>query len=289
MYKQIIFIVLTCIILFASCEKDIDIDMPQFEPSVVVEGYIVNGMNPIIVLSNNIEFTAESGIETYEESFIHNALVTITTNGTSTDTLVEIENTSPESGLTTYVYSSSKIRGEVGSQYELKIIAQGKSYKSKATIPEPVPIKEIWYEDNTESDDEDLKLVWVKIQDPVGINYYRYGSEINGKHGTQPEISTISDNAFDGGEYSKSIDSGLGNEESDMHGSVSGYFVVGDTITVKWLNVEKSYYDFWTSVDYKRSQSMNPMMSPTRIVGNIDGALGYWSGIGASVKSIVLE
>lgn len=288
MYKIIISSIIL-LVLFASCEKEIDIDMPEHTPSVVIEGYIINDMQPVVVLTNNIKYASESGIQTYEASFIHDALVTITTNNEKTDTLVEVENIDPESGLKTYIYSSPTLYGEVGSEYLLKVTVQGKSYSANAIIPEPVPIKEIWYEEHPDADNEDYKLVWVKIQDPVGINYYKYGSEVNGKHGPQPEISTIIDDAFEGQEYSKSIDSGLENEEDDMHGGVSGYFITGDTVTVKWLNVEKSYYDIWTSIDYKRTQSMNPFMEPTRIVGNIDGALGYWSGIGGSAKTIVLK
>jgi hypothetical protein len=129
----------------------------------------------------------------------------------------------------------------------------------------------------------------VKITDPVETNYYRYTSEVNGKHGPQPEISTISDKAFNGKEYKKAVDSGLENEEQDMHGGVSGYFKTGDTISVKWANAEKSYYDVWTTIDFRRTQNENPFMNPTRIVSNIKGGLGYWSGLGVDAKTIVLE
>jgi hypothetical protein len=37
------------------------------------------------------------------------------------------------------------------------------------------------------------------------------------------------------------------------------------------------------------TQSKNPFMNPTRVVTNIRGALGYWSGLGVDIKSIVLK
>lgn len=287
--KTIHIIIIAAIGMLWACEKEIDIDMPDYESSLVIEGFIINGMQPVVTLTNSVPFSSESGFEQYENSFVHNALVTVTFNENTTDTLIEIENRNENSGLTTYMYSTDKFVGEVGGTYQLNVTVNGENYTATATIPEPVPIKEIWYEDHPEEDNEDLKIVWIKIDDPIGANYYRYTSEVNGNHGPQPEISTVSDEAFDGMEYSKAVDSGLGNEDQDMHGGVSGYFEVGDTVTVKWINCEKSYYNMWTSIDFKRTQSLNPFLSPTPIKGNIDGALGYWSGLGASVNTVILK
>ena len=287
--KKIIFSIIAIAITLASCEKEVEIDMPAYTPSVVVEGFIVNDMAPIVFLTKNVEYISDAGKDLYEKSFIHNASITIDTEGEITDTLVEIINTDPKTGLKAAMYSSSKVKGVVGKSYTLKVSTGGKVYTAIATIPQPVKITEIWYENHPEASNDSFKTVWVKILDPIGANYYRYTSEVNGKHGPQPEISTIIDKGFEGKEYKKAIDSGLGNEEQDMHGGVSGYFRVGDTIAVKWANAEKSYYDVWTTIDFKRTQSKNPFMSPTRIVSNIKGALGYWSGLGVDVKSIILK
>jgi hypothetical protein len=287
--KKIIFSIIAIAITLASCEKEVEIDMPAYTPSVVVEGFIVNDMAPVVFLTKNVEFVSDAGKDLYEKSFIHNALITIYTEGATTDTLVEILNTDPKTGLKAALYSSVKTKGVIGKSYSLKVTTGGKTYTALATIPKPVKITEIWYENHPEASNDSFKTVWVKILDPIGANYYRYTSEVNGQHGPQPEISTIIDKGFEGKEYKKAIDSGLANEEQDMHGGVSGYFKVGDTITVKWANAEKSYYDVWTSIDFKRTQSKNPFMSPTRVVTNIKGALGYWSGLGVDVKSVILK
>lgn len=287
--KKILLAALATLFALTACEKEIDIDMPAFTPSVVAEGFIVNDMAPVVVLTNNVPYVSQAGKDLYEQSFIHNALVTIEVEGSITDTLVEITQTDVQSGLTTSIYTSQKTKGEIGKSYTLKITAGSKTYSAVATIPKPVEIKEIWYENHPDAQSDSFKTVWVKILDPQEINYYRYTSEVNGQHGSQPEISTISDKAFNGREYKKAIDSGLKNEEQDMHGGVSGYFMTGDTITVKWVNAEKSYYDAWATIDFKRTQNENPFMNPTRIVGNIKGCLGYWSGLGVSVKSVVLK
>lgn len=222
--KNILIPIMTTIVILSSCEKEIDIDMPAFTPSVVVEGFIVNNMAPVVILTNNVEYVSEAGKDLYEKSFIHDALITIDTDGKVTDTLTEIIQTDSETGMKSSFYTSSKIIGEVGKSYTLKLVTGGKNYTAVATIPEPVSIQEIWYEDHPETENDSFKTVWVKIADPNETNYYRYTSEVNGNHGPQPEISTISDDAFNGDEFKKAIDSGLENEEQDMHGGVSGYF-----------------------------------------------------------------
>ncbi|NOU45668.1 MAG: DUF4249 domain-containing protein [Bacteroidales bacterium] len=287
--KNILLAALATLFILCSCEKEIDLNMPAFTPSVVVEGFIVNDMAPIVILTNNVEFVALAGKDLYEQSFIHNAVITIDVPGSTTDTLAEITQTNETTGLKSSFYTSSKTQGVVGKSYTLKVVTGGKTYSSVATIPEPVRIQEIWYENHPDAANDSFKTVWVKISDPEVTNYYRYSSEVNGQHGFQPEISTVSDKGFNGKDYQKAVDSGLKNEEQDMHGGVSGYYVIGDTVTVKWANAEKSYYDAWATIDFKRSQNQNPFMNPTRIVGNIKGCLGYWSGLGVDVKSIVLK
>lgn len=287
--KNKILSAIAVIIVLASCEKEIDIDMPDYTPSVVVEGSIVTYMAPVVALTKNVKYVATAGKDLYESSFIHNALVTIETSDGLIDTLNELSNADPKTGLTTYTYTSSRIIGESGKSYTLTVTTGGKTYSALATIPQSVKIQEIWYEKHPDAANDSFKTVWIKILDPAGVNYYRYATEVNGKHSAQAEVSTFNDKAFEGKEYIKAIDSGMDNEEQDMHGGVSGYFTVGDTITVKLGNTQKSYYDAWTTIDFKRTQNMNPFMNPTRIVGNIKGCLGYWSGIGGDKKSIVLK
>ena len=287
--KNIILSAIVIVTILSSCEKEIDIDMPAYTPSVVVEGFIVNGMAPVVILTNNVPYVSVAGSDLYEQSFIHNALITLDVIGNTTDTLVEITQTDAQTGIESSFYTSQITKGEVGKSYTLKITTSGKMYSAVATIPKPVEIKEIWYENHPDAANDSFKTVWVKILDPEEFNYYRYTSEVNGQHGVQPEISTVSDKGFNGKEYQKAVDSGLKNEEQDMHGGVSGYYVIGDTVTVKWANAEMSYYNAWATIDFKRSQNQNPFMNPTRIVGNIKGCLGYWSGLGVDVKSIVLK
>ena len=59
--KNIIISAIVAIVILSSCEKEINIDMPPFTPSVVIEGFIVNNTAPIVIVTNNIEYVAKAG------------------------------------------------------------------------------------------------------------------------------------------------------------------------------------------------------------------------------------
>lgn len=68
------------------------------------------------------------------------------------------------------------------------------------------------------------------------------------------------------------------------------YFAVGDTIFVKLAQVDNRSYAFWS--DYDKSLTLsNNMMYPksTNLPSNIEGAIGYWCGMGSSTQSIVIK
>jgi hypothetical protein len=218
--KKIIFISFIFLLLLSSCEKDIDITMPDFTPSVMVEGMIFSDRSPIVILTKNIPYETQAGYQVYENSFIHNAVITITGADNKSYSLSEVANKDSIRGFTSYIYTSNELIGEAGKTYTLTIKTGNRTYSSKTTIPDHVSITDIWFEKHPDSYIDTLKLIKVKILDPIQKNYYRYTTEINGKHTAQPEVSTVNDAFFNGSEYIKAIDSGLNNEEQDIHGGL---------------------------------------------------------------------
>ncbi len=279
---------LLCLVALISCEKDIDIDMPDYERQLMVEGFIINNKPSILILTSNYEYTEQAGLELYENSFIHDAQITITDGNGDSEVLNEISNYDEILDYTSYMYVGSTLIGQLGNTYTLTIEVEGKIIVAETYIPDLVDILDIWGEPHPDAQNDSMKIVKCKINDPTEKNYYRYLYEINGFDGASPERSTVDDSYFNGKEYIKAIDSGLENEEQDIHGGVAGYFYIGDTITVNWMNVEKSYYDFWTTIDFRRTTETSPFMSPTKVPGNVGGALGHWSGIALSQKKIIL-
>ena len=63
----------------------------------------------------------------------------------------------------------------------------------------------------------------------------------------------------------------------------SRYFSVGDSVIVKFVNMDSVSYNFWKSFEDIRMLSRNPLFPALdNMESNIRGGLGYWCGYGAS-------
>ena len=55
--KKFLFIIIA-LSFFASCEKELDIDLPQPDAKLVVEGWIENGEYPVVIVTRNSSYFA---------------------------------------------------------------------------------------------------------------------------------------------------------------------------------------------------------------------------------------
>ncbi len=76
------------ILLFTACEQEVELDIPVSEQDYVVEGYIEQNLPPFVILTKSTPYFSPITLATIEESFVHDAIVTVN-NGTYTDTLRE--------------------------------------------------------------------------------------------------------------------------------------------------------------------------------------------------------
>ena len=63
-----------------------------------------------------------------------------------------------------------------------------------------------------------------------------------------------------------------------------GFFNRGDTITVKYCNIDKPTYDFWRTLEYSYQSIGNPFSSPTSVLGNVKGALAHFADMPYNTK-----
>jgi len=66
-----------------SCEKDIDIELKTNDEKIVVEGAIEQGIPPMVILTKSVGFFAPTDLESYKNSFIKNAIITVSDGTTS--------------------------------------------------------------------------------------------------------------------------------------------------------------------------------------------------------------
>jgi hypothetical protein len=284
--KKILFLVTIVILFFASCEKDITVDLPQPESQLVVEGYIEAGKNAYVFLSNSEAYFDPFDSASLINSGVKNAKVIIN-NGTITDTLAQL---SSEYG---YLYFSFNIVGEVGKDYSLKVIAEdGREATAQTHIYPPIPLDSVWFEVQPEKDT--LGFVWAHLTDPDTLgNMYRWFAKRIGKDTDfiAPLGSAFEDKFINGQSFDFAYNRGQtpNSIAEDDNNDEEGFFKAGDTIAVKFCTVGKDSYDFWRTAEAQYSNNGNPFSATTNIKSNINGGFGIFEGYAASFDTIIAK
>lgn len=289
-----LFLLLSAGCLIQACEKDINVNLHQQEEKIVIDGKIENGRYPHVVLSNSLDYYAKISVSTLLKSFVHNAEINVS-NGKSTMKLKEYtEPIAP--GISLYHYSvdssalNTAFKGEFNASYSLEIKVAGKVYKANTTIPaNSMVLDSAWWRRARVNDDTSFARLAIKVTDPPAPgNYARYFTKRN----TEPYLpgltSVLDDQVVNGTSFDLSIDAGV-DRTKKLDKDTYSYFKRGDTVTIKFCNIDKNTYDFWRTLDYAYVNTGNPFASPVQIIGNIPGALGYWGGYAAAYKTIRIK
>jgi hypothetical protein len=287
--------VLCCFLFltFLSCEKTINIKTDVSIPKLVVDAQIENDLPPVVILSTSIGYYATIDSSILTNSFIHNAIITIS-NGNRTHQLKEYK--LPASNGFVYYYSSDPtapttyMRGALGKTYQLKITYQNKIYNGSTTIPQLTKkIDSIWYKPITNFSDSPQVVLMAKVTDPPGLgNYIRYFTKQNsGPY--LPGFNSVYDNQIvDGKTYSIQIDRGVDRNQKIDRANY-GFFLKGDTAKIKFCNIDRNTYDFWRTWEYAFQSIGNPFSAPGKVIGNIDnGALGSFCGYAVQYKTLII-
>lgn len=294
MYRLPAFLILSIAVLALSCEKSISFRPKSQEPLVVVEATIENGQAPVVILSSSVNFFSKITPDILAASFIRNAQVEIS-NGTLTHRLKEYR-IPANNGYDLYYYSidsaslATAFLGEFNANYSLTITTAGKTYTATTTIPRlSKTMDSVWWEKGPPNKDSNFAKLMVRVTDPPGYgNYIRYFTKRNTERFLPGLNSVFDDQIIDGKTYSVQVDQGVDiNEQFDQE--TYNFFKRGDTVTVKFCNIDKATYDFWRTMEYSYGSIGNPFSSPTKVLSNIKGgALGYFGGYAAQYRSLII-
>jgi Domain of unknown function (DUF4249) len=280
-------------LLFFSCEKDIDFKLKQTDPLLVVNAEIENGAAPTVALSRSLDFFSAISPQILSASFVHNAEVTMS-NGTVTHTFKEYTVPLPN-GYSLYYYSidSSNLAtafiGEFGTQYDLTIKADGKTYTAKTTIPLLTKIFDsLWTKAPPPNVDTSKRVLMARAIDPPGLgNYVRYYTKKNSERFLPGFNSVFNDEVIDGTTYSGQVDQGVDRNNTIPTGD-DRFFTRGDTISFKLSNIDKATYTFWNTWEFNQQSIGNPFSQPGKVIGNIsNGALGAFCGYASQVGTVI--
>jgi len=294
--KYVFIAAVLCLLL--SCEKEIKLSVQNQPPKLVVDASIENGGTPLVVLSESVNYFSSISAEELAKTFVHDAVVTVS-NGTTIMQLKEYP-FADTSGYTLYYYApddsntTDLFLGEFGKTYTLNITtADNKTYAATTTIPLLTKrCDSIWWKPAPFADDSNLCIMYGRFTDPPGLgNYVRYFTRINSGRFLPGLTSSFDDQVVDGITYSLSFDLGWNKNNLDKPTSENnyGYAMRGDTVTLKYCNIDKATYTFWNTWDFAWQSYGNPFSSPVKVQGNISNdALGAFSGYAVQYLSLVI-
>lgn len=312
--KKLTFVVVTFILvtLFISCEREVNIDIPDSGGRLIVEARIEDGLPPIVILSKSIGYFKFTDQNTFESMFVRGAIVSID-NGSAKENLIEIcsrsfpdsllpvlasfigidVNTLAAVNFCVYTTLNTQFWGQEGKSYKLSINYLGDIYEAVTTIKPKVSLDSLWFE--VFADRDSLGFIWANFSEPSGLgNAYRWYAMRLGKDANfiAPFASVFDDKFIDGRSFRFAYSRGSvpNSTAPDDTGPEAGFFKKGDTVVVKFCTIDYPTYEFLRSYEAEVANNGNPFASPTTIKSNISGgAIGYWGGYNATFDTVICK
>ncbi len=262
------FVVMISLLIFSSCEKVVYIDLNTSDPRPVVEANITNHAGPYTVrLHHSVNYYDPNTFPA-----ITNAIVTISDNTGITEILQQTSDG---------IYQTSTLQGIPGRTYFLKIMYNGKEYDAASTMPDPVAIDSVQIVQNKPGgggNNHPGFRVTTYFTDPLFLgNYYRLHMISNDTSAVdKTRYRYLSDKLTDGTEMSLSVNTNLR---------------YNDSLTVVLESIDKSTYDFFTTLRQVIGGNSSFLSAPpANPVNNISiGGLGYFAAYSAVSKSYIVK
>jgi hypothetical protein len=303
MKKNTLYAFLLTLIGFVACEKEFVPNLQETSDDVVVEGYIESGRNalpPYVILTKSLPFFKD--LPSFNNIFINNAEVLVS-NGKDTVQLTEIcwqslpeafkqqaalsfnldlDSLPKDFNFCVYLDQTMRMQGEIGKTYTLNIkTKEGKRLSAVTTIPRTVKIDSAEFIKPPGINQNDtMTQLRAYTNDPIGDDFYRYFTSINGSGYIAGRNSVANDDLFEG------INTRFNLSKSEPRSSRAsfdtyGLWKRGDTISIKFCTIDDPHFEFWQTLEFNANNS-GPFSSYTRVKHNVKGGMGIWGGYNAT-------
>ncbi|MGM0478810.1 MAG: DUF4249 domain-containing protein [Bacteroidota bacterium] len=254
----------TLVLIAASCEKVIDIEVDDTEPKTVIEANYRADLERV-----DVKITETRSVFSAEEfPVVTGASVEIIDAGGTATALTD-------QGDGTYLLEN--YTPDFGSEYTMRVTIGEEEYEGKDVLPPVVPIDSLTLDFEEESLFGDAGyVVYVNFTDPSGPNFYRANRVVNGDSLTSLGAQFLFDDSFS-----------EGNNQAVPF--FSSRYEAGDSIQVSLLSYSEktfNYYDELFEITSDNSQNAAPA-NPTPTWTN--EALGNFATYGADTALIVVE
>lgn len=265
-------------------EKEIEIELPDYEARPAVECYLEAGQTFTLLLSKSAAyfdpFPSFNSKDFLDAVLENDAEVSITLN----DTVYKLDNTlviNPFTGKVFNYVARNVVPQDYEHDFELKIVTKdGRTIEATTRMLPPVPIDSIVIEfpENKERPGDTLARVLTYVTDPPGqVNFFRRVLN-EARLDSIPEQDFIADD--------KLID-------NNILAFGTGYdFAKGDTIFNTIYHIDKAYFDYLESVFRARASNGNPFAQPSPIISNVSGtanAIGIFTFLSYDRKVTIIQ
>lgn len=283
--KNIVVLLFPLFFLF-SCEPKFDFGDIDFEPQIIVEGWIENGGFANVILTQSMTMSSEMENTDFKDIPLRWAKVTVS-DGNQTEILTGKinKNYSPP-----FIYSGVRIKGVPGNTYYLKVEYSGRTVTAVTTIPDEITgIDRIYSEKCKDSDS--LFQVKIEFKDNLDkVNYYKMFTRLQGAETRYYSsfLGTIKDDVLpENGNASITVNRGL---RYGLKKKYTPFFKENDTVFVKLAQIDEAGFDFWSGYENEVTNGKNPLFpSSSNLKSNVVGGKGVWCGYTCDIKSIIIK
>lgn len=307
--KNIYYILI--IFLICSCTKEIDIVIPNNGTQFVVNGHIENNQVAKVLITRSLPYFDPINDNSIVESLVHDATVIISNSMGESEELSPVFSPFQLTNLTDtwyYNYAGTTIKGIENVTYKIEVIKEDTLVSAITTIPQLASLQKDSLRFLYRADDSTYCYLLGHWEDPDTIgNCIRaftqtkpiWGSTfdyINPDGWDDLYISMLegdgnyNDEYINGWSFSFPMYKGRGfwqewgeqetnndNDEVDgSTGATTGFWNIGDSVSLKWSSLDRKSWDFWRSLEF--NNPAGPFGAPSEANSNINGGLGVFSG-----------
>ena len=280
--KYILLHLLALVLILPACNQDFDINIPEPDDKIVIDGWIEMRQHAKVLLTANSPYFTVIDSASLRDLVLTRAKVSLS-DGYQSENLILRKDTNY---FPPYYYEGNIILGTPGKTYTLLAEYGGKSAWAETTIPEAVPLDTTYF--RLAEGEDSLGIIYLEFTDPLEIkNYYRiFTKRIGVDNKFIPSVvMALDDKYFTGKRAEFSL---YRQSENALAGSRDNYFRLEDTVVIKLSTIDKAHFDFWSSLQNEVTNANNPFASSLiEVRSNVEGdGLGIWGGYGSSYDTI---
>jgi len=270
------------LVLSASCERYIEVELPAHVPRFIINAQLEPGMPIMVFVTQSRGILQESNF-----SPVRDATVEIIEDG-EISYFLEFRGVE-QAYWTVNGYVSDELEIQPGKTYEVIVSGRMETARSKVTIPHPVEIKSVEIQHTAGN----MAEISVLFDDPQERNFYEFSVTYSGFRvfeGWSGTTDTIPINgevsltplnpAYQTDYWSRGkvlLDDALFNgREAKLQ--FSGAFNTRAELDVKVMmrNVTEDYYRYNTTLNLQQQVSGDPLAQPVQVFSNIENGRGIF-------------